>query len=84
MLSKISTVLKKNGTLYLSYMSGAGQGFEPTSFAKDPVFFNYYDDDVIVNLLAENHLEVAQISKEEYKEQDGSITIDTFIYSRKK
>ncbi len=84
LLSRISKVLKENGTLYLSYMSGSGQGFESTSFAKDPIFFNYYDNEFIVNLLAENQLKVAQISKEEYREQDGSITIDTFIYSRKK
>ncbi|PIE74510.1 MAG: methylase [Deltaproteobacteria bacterium] len=78
---KVSALLKKNGAIYISYMSGAGQGFESTSFSKEQIFFNYYDDQFIYKVLNKNFLRVVEISKEEYMEQDGSITIDTFIYA---
>ncbi len=80
LFNKISTVLKDKGTMYLSYMNGSNQGFESTSFSNDPIFFNYYNDEFIVKLLDKNSLKVAEMSKEKYKEQDGSITMDTFVY----
>ncbi len=83
LFKKISALLKENGAVYISYMSGSRQGFESTSFSREQIFFNYYDDQFICKILNKNLLKVVEISKEEYMEQNGSSTIDTFIYAIK-
>lgn len=82
-LKTLSTLLVENGYLYLSYMNGEKAGFETTSFSKDEIFFNYYTDEFILNLLKQNGINMVEMSKEEYREPDGSITIDTFIFAQK-
>ncbi len=82
--STLSDIISNDGHLYLSYMNGEKSGFESTSFSKEEIFFNYYQDQFIFNLLNENNISVLEIGKEEYLEPDGSKTIDTFIYANKK
>lgn len=84
LLTKISELLKNNGYLYLSYMNGEKQGFETTSFSNEEIFFNYYKDQYIIEILSLNNLTAVEISKEEYVEADGSITTDTFIYAKRR
>ncbi len=79
----ISELLEDNGCLYLSYMNGDSQGFESTSFSKEPIFFNYYRDEHIINLLNKYNLSLREAGKEDYPEEDGSLTTDTFIYAQK-
>ncbi len=80
LLKKISSLLKDESCLYLSYMNGERQGFETTSFSNEEIFFNYYQDQYIIEILNLNNLMAVEISKEEYVEADGSTTTDTFIY----
>ena len=82
-LRTISELLDDNGYLYLSYMNGDSQGFESTSFSKDKIFFNYFRDEYIINILSSSNIKVLEIGKEDYLEEDGAITTDTFIYAQK-
>ncbi len=82
-IESISKCLDKNGHLYLSFMEGSTSGFESTSFSKEQIFFNYYDVDYILELLKKYGIEPQEISREEYLEQDGSITMDIFIFASK-
>jgi 2-polyprenyl-3-methyl-5-hydroxy-6-metoxy-1,4-benzoquinol methylase len=81
-IKNLSHIVTNNGCLYLSYMNGTTSGFESTSFSKEEIYFNYYQDQFITDLLSDNGLNISEISKEEYLETDGSKTIDTFIYAR--
>lgn len=82
-IHSLSGIIETGGYLYLSYMNGEKSGFETTSFSRDEIFFNYYQDKFITDLLNKNRMKVLEISKEEYIEPDGSTTIDTFIYGQK-
>jgi hypothetical protein len=64
-------------------MNGEKSGFETTSFSKEEMFFNYYSDEFIIDILSRHNINVLEITKEEYVEPDGSITVDTFIYAKK-
>ncbi|MGL1930749.1 MAG: class I SAM-dependent methyltransferase [Desulfotalea sp.] len=80
-LNNISNIVKNDGHLYLSYMNGENSGFESTSFSKEEIFFNYYQDQFIIELLLSNNFKVLEISKADYLETNGSTTTDTFIYA---
>jgi len=80
----VSGLLATGGCLYLSYMNGNGCRFETTSFSRQEIFFNFYDDAYITAQLACNNLDILEINKAEYPEPDGSFTTDTFVYARKK
>ncbi len=83
LLGKISIMLRENGSLYLSFMEGKMPGFEKTCFSEDKIFFNYYNRNEIVELLAGNGIASEQVSSEKYQEEDGSTTDDIFIFARK-
>ena len=82
-LKFITESLVTGGSLYLSFMEGTTSGFESTSFSKEEIYFNYYQLNYVLGLLKENNLNPKVISKEDYLEQDGSITADIFIYALK-
>lgn len=82
-LQTVSSLMPQKGYLYLSYMNGDRSGFESTSFSEDELFFNYYDDRFITDQLKKNSIRVLEIGKEDYKEPDGSITTDSFVYAKK-
>jgi ubiquinone/menaquinone biosynthesis C-methylase UbiE len=84
LIQKLGEIMAPKGYLYLSFMIGTGSGFEATSFSKEELFFNYYQDEFIVELLSQNGIEIVEVGKEKYIESDGSITMDSFIYARKK
>ena len=83
-IEKLEKLLVDNGCLYLSYMNGDKSGLETTSFSKEKLFFNYYHDEFIIGLLEKNGISVLETVKENYVEQDGSVTVDTFIYAKRK
>ncbi len=83
-IKNLSNIMTSNGYLYLSYMNGNESGLESTSFSKESIFFNYYQDTFIHDQLRQSSIEVLEISKEAYIEPDGSVTIDTFIYAQNK
>ena len=80
---KLEKLIMNGGYLCLSYMNGKNSGFESTSFSKDEISFKYYYHDVMVDLLNQAGLTVLETCKEDYVEQDCSITTDTFIYAQK-
>ena len=81
LIQRLPKIIRNTGALYLSYMNGNKSGFETTSFSKDMIFFNYYQDKFIRNHLEQAGFSILDIFKEEYAEPDGSTTIDTFIYA---
>ena len=83
LLSVISKKMTDNGSLYLSFMEGNGEGLETTSFSKEHIYFNYYQTSCIQLLLAKNLFEVKEVLKADYAEMDGSITQDVFIFATK-
>lgn len=83
LLTKISYSLKEHGHLYLSFMEGTTSGFETTIFSEQQIFFNYYSVDYIIEILAKNDMQVTTMNREEYREQDGTITTDVFVFAMK-
>ncbi len=84
LVKDIEGVLSKGGFLYLSCMEGSKSGFETTSFSpKDHIFFNYYSEEFIRQILVKNNLHILQLERDLYPESDGSATIDMFIYAQK-
>ena len=79
----ISESLVQGGGLYISFMEGNSSGFESTSFSEDEIFFNYYQAADIVKMLSDCGLEVKEMSTQDYPEQDGSLTVDVFIFASK-
>jgi SAM-dependent methyltransferase len=82
-MHRLPDAIRDGGCLYLSYMNGEKSGFETTSFSEETIFFNYYQDEFIIDLLERNGMTVVEIAKDEYAEPDGSTTIDTFIHAKK-
>jgi 2-polyprenyl-3-methyl-5-hydroxy-6-metoxy-1,4-benzoquinol methylase len=83
LIKTISKILKKNGTLFLSFMEGKDAGLETTSFSEDELFFNYYERSKMRKLLSDNLILTVEMSSESYEETDGSSTEDVFFYARK-
>lgn len=83
LIKKISDILTENGSLYLSFMEGKMPGFETTSFSDDDIFFNYYNRNEIIQILAEHGIASVEVESSNYTEDDGSTTKDVFIFARK-
>jgi len=84
LVDDIGVVLTKGGFLYLSCMEGSKSGFETTSFSPDDyIFFNYYSEDFIREILVKNDFEILQIQRDLYPESDGRTTVDMFVYAQK-
>lgn len=75
--------LYPGGILYLSFMEGKTAGFETTSFSQEPIYFNYFNRNVIENFLVSNGITILRMARQDYNEQDGSLTTDIFIFGRK-
>lgn len=84
LIEDISRVLRDSGLLYLSCMEGNKSGFEATSFSSnDLIFFNYYSEEFIRRVLFKNGLEIIDLQRDVYLENDGSKTIDMFFFAQK-
>mgnify|MGYP005846126591 CR=1 FL=1 len=64
LLYKISEILEKGGSLYLSFMEGNHSKFESTSFSKEQLFFNYYSVTNIIEILNKFDITHNQIIQE--------------------
>ena len=85
LLADIAQLLKPGGLFYLSTMAGEGSTCEAASFSQgDMLFYNFYSEDLLREALARNGLEVLQVLQQDYPELDGSVTVDLFIYARKR
>lgn len=83
LIQYISKSLVQGGSLYISFMEGDSSGFESTSFSEDEIFFNYYQAADIIKMLSDCGLEVKEMSTQDYPEQDGSLTVDVFVFASK-
>jgi ubiquinone/menaquinone biosynthesis C-methylase UbiE len=87
MAKDIAVMLNEGGVLYISTMEGpeSKAGFEKTSFSGDAeIYFNYFREEDIRRMLSENGFILDKLRKQDYKEQDGSITIDMIFIASKK
>lgn len=75
--------LQSGGYLYLSFMEGKQPGFETTSFSTQPLYFNYYQETEIKELLKENGMDCFRSVRQDYLETDGSNTTDIFLFGKK-
>ena len=75
--------LRSGGYLYLSFMEGKQPGFEPTSFSTRPIYFNYFKENEIEEILKTNRMECFRCVRQDYLEPDGSNTTDVFFFCKK-
>ena len=84
LLTKISKMLRKNGMLYISCMEGTKSGFETTSFSDGGnIYLNYYTEEFLTHILEKNQFKILEINRQNYSENDGSITTDMFFFACK-
>jgi 2-polyprenyl-3-methyl-5-hydroxy-6-metoxy-1,4-benzoquinol methylase len=83
-INKISSVLKKEGLIYLSTMEGTGHNLEEASFTGgNKLFINYYSEGFLRDLFQRNKLEVVKLFKQDYPEPDGTFTTDMIFILKK-
>jgi len=76
--------LRSGGYLYVSFMEGKEPGFETTSFSPQPIYFNYFEETAIEDLLKENGVDCFRSVRQDYLELDGSNTTDVFLFGKKR
>lgn len=84
LISFIGNSLMAGGSLYISFMEGAGAGFETTSFSREEIYFNYYRREEIEKHLLQCNIEIEEVRTVDYPEEDGSTTTDVFIFGVKR
>jgi hypothetical protein len=60
-------------------MTGKTPGYEKTSFSDSPIYFNYYDENLIKKKLGKMGFTLLSEDEEPYQEADGTITKDVFL-----
>ena len=83
LLDRLSGMIKKGGYVYISFMVGKKPGYELSSFAKDEMYYNYFDKDKIISQFDSNGFELYSSHTDPYEEADGSFTDDIFLVFRK-
>jgi len=76
--------LRSGGYLYLSFMEGKQPGFEITSFSSQPIYFNYFQESEIEDLLKGNGIDCFRSVRQGYLELDGSSTTEVFLFGKKR
>ena len=76
--------LRSGGYLYVSFMEGKQSGFETTSFSSQPLYFNYFQETKIEELLIDNGIDCFRSVRQDYLELDGSNTTDVFLFGKKR
>ncbi len=82
-LKRTTNWLKWDGYIYVSFMAGKEPGFEKTSFSKQELYFNYFQEEQITKILEESNITCVFAEKKDYPEEDGSSTTDVFLFGRK-
>lgn len=85
LFKNIAKLLKPNGVLYISFIEGIKKGFEVTSFSSgDQLFYNYFEEMFLRNLLEENRIIVLDIHRHKYiKSKDGTSIIHVYMICKK-
>lgn len=87
LLNNLNHLLTENGLLYLSFMPrlpGKNPGWEETSFSKDKIYFHYHHAESVIAILENNGFSLESRVKEDYREGDGTLTVDLFLIFRKR
>ncbi len=79
LLERVTGMLKSEGKVYISFMTGKKKGYEKTSFSENEIFFNYYDKDYIISVFERNNFRPFSVNTAPYAETDGSFTEDVFM-----
>ena len=82
LISRLGSLLKPEGLVYISFMSGKTPGYEKTSFSDGEIFFNYFSKERITGLFTEARFTPVYSAVEPYREPDGSLTADNFLIFR--
>jgi len=83
-LTNVVKWLRSGGYLYVSFMEGKQPGFETTSFSLQPIYFNYFQENEIEELLEKNGIDCFSNVRQNYLETDGSNTTDVFLFGKKR
>lgn len=84
LLTNAASLLSPDGILYLSTMEGDYEkSGEKTSSEGDSVFMYYHDAGHLSETLTNCGLKVLELLRQDYPEQDGSVTTDLFILAKK-
>jgi predicted TPR repeat methyltransferase len=86
LIKTFQLITNDSGLLYLSCMEGPPErsGYEKTSFSgEDELFITYYKRGNIEEMLEGHGFSILNFSTNEYREMDGSVTIDLFFTARK-
>lgn len=87
LIGDASRLLKPNGLIYISTMEGDynKSGFEKPSFSDlDMIYVHYHQEDYLTNALHQSGFRIIDLQRQEYPEQDGTITTDMIIIALKK
>ncbi|WP_245824048.1 class I SAM-dependent methyltransferase [Sporomusa malonica] len=76
--------VRSGGYVYLSFMEGKPPGFETTSFSEQPLYFNYFQEVEIRELLGLQGMECIRSVRQDYPEPDGSTIKDVFLFLKKR
>ncbi len=79
LINTLPHLVKEGGRVYISFMTGKKPGYELSSFAKDEIYYNYFEVDYIISLFSENGFKLLSSDKDPYEEADGSFTDDIFL-----
>lgn len=84
LIAGVSGILKTGGAFYISFMEGEGAGFETTSFSGGrKMYINYYSEAFMTNAFRRNNLRVEKRIRQDYPEEDGSVTPEMIFILRK-
>lgn len=85
LISNCSNLLLEEGTLYVSFVSGAyeNSGFISGS-SGDRLYFYYHEPETIKQEMALNHLTVVDLIQKEYKKSDTISETHTIIIAKKR
>ena len=83
LLKKAVLWTKPGGRLFVSFMEGKQAGFEQTRFSRQPIYFNYFAREKIMQFLEDQGIEITYSGQQDYQEPDGAITKDIFLFGRK-
>lgn len=86
LIADASELLNPSGIIYLSTMEGDydKSGFEKPSFSnQSKIFVHYHQADYLTKALADSGFTIIDIQRQEYPEQDGTITTDMIFLAQK-
>jgi ubiquinone/menaquinone biosynthesis C-methylase UbiE len=84
LLINVAKWLRRDGYLYVSFMEGKKPGFETTSFSEQPLYFNYFQEEEVKEILQQNGIDCFRCVRQDYLESDGSNTTDVFLFGKKR